>query len=759
MTIIQADEFDNPGVNLSSWAKADNYMIKSSSKYSNSDESGDELRLLEYLGEDPIEYREILGANRIGQLNSLARTVDALYNRKWSWADLLGKTKSQITTEKKNRAENAVKQYKEKFRDKAFTVLNNDMQAFKEMIDNSRNPKFQDQLKFLLESANLAKAELLKKQIDEVYKDFKLSLTGESIENALGRAEAVLRSAKDNDSAQLYSEIVNKLKEIKQEVAILKRNKDSITDALIAANNIASSKNSSPVQVELYTEVIKALEKEEKAELTASETIIKINKRVDSFIDNYGDSPSNALEAAKSKLVDLKNELKQLSNQRISSDHSTYKDKKAEIEIEEAVIEILKDKVKIAKDEDIVVQKRIEDLITKNHGDVEKALKSIQDRLKLSRVKNPIDVKIEKYLEDLLEDEKKLQEKLDAQDATTKGIVKAKFDAVKDNPVAIIKTIQMELDLAYVQLAALKEMRSPNKRDIKEVEDQINQDKASIEQLKKEVKLFEPKVTKRLNDVVKQNKNDDKKALESLLPASTGSTTIWNWLTGSKGASIDKSLEKITNPVDREVAVRLAARLKEAQDNDPVNIALARLNSASVLDIPSATEGVIAARLGQLGISMDNLDVKTRAQLAGHVSNTSRRLIVIMNSPLTTEQKQSEKRTAMQLMITEIGYLLAAHVSGVDADALATGDLATIATSKLINTIVGPTSSLVPMNYNFNDVDPQEEAYQTLGLYPGASQLEIRSAYIQLAKDNHPDMGGDKAKFQKINEAYALLRA
>lgn len=50
-----------------------------------------------------------------------------------------------------------------------------------------------------------------------------------------------------------------------------------------------------------------------------------------------------------------------------------------------------------------------------------------------------------------------------------------------------------------------------------------------------------------------------------------------------------------------------------------------------------------------------------------------------------------------------------------------------------------------------------QDHYATLGVNKTASADEIKSAFRRLAKQHHPDLGGDQAKFQQINEAYETL--
>lgn len=47
--------------------------------------------------------------------------------------------------------------------------------------------------------------------------------------------------------------------------------------------------------------------------------------------------------------------------------------------------------------------------------------------------------------------------------------------------------------------------------------------------------------------------------------------------------------------------------------------------------------------------------------------------------------------------------------------------------------------------------------YSVLGVNKNSSQEEIKKAYRKLASQYHPDKGGDKEKFQQIQEAYSVL--
>jgi len=48
--------------------------------------------------------------------------------------------------------------------------------------------------------------------------------------------------------------------------------------------------------------------------------------------------------------------------------------------------------------------------------------------------------------------------------------------------------------------------------------------------------------------------------------------------------------------------------------------------------------------------------------------------------------------------------------------------------------------------------------YHTLGVSENASDKQIKQAFKKLAKEHHPDRGGDQTKFKEANEAYDTLK-
>ena len=55
------------------------------------------------------------------------------------------------------------------------------------------------------------------------------------------------------------------------------------------------------------------------------------------------------------------------------------------------------------------------------------------------------------------------------------------------------------------------------------------------------------------------------------------------------------------------------------------------------------------------------------------------------------------------------------------------------------------------------DFDPKKDYYKILDIPETATAEEAKKAFKKAAVKHHPDRGGDKAKFQEINEAFQTL--
>ena len=63
----------------------------------------------------------------------------------------------------------------------------------------------------------------------------------------------------------------------------------------------------------------------------------------------------------------------------------------------------------------------------------------------------------------------------------------------------------------------------------------------------------------------------------------------------------------------------------------------------------------------------------------------------------------------------------------------------------------------------FGDDDEDAEqsvadAFETLGVSRGASDVELKAAYRERVKEAHPDHGGDQETFERVREAYAAAQ-
>jgi DnaJ-domain-containing protein 1 len=309
------------------------------------------------------------------------------------------------------------------------------------------------------------------------------------------------------------------------------------------------------------------------------------------------------------------------------------------------------------------------------------------------------------------------------------------------------------------EIRRLQNLRNPMyANQIKSKQSEIEQQGKIVEELITAVRKAEvedQRVGKKVEELILKYGGDSKKALEAI------------------NSQIKLSRGKSTK-FDQDVANALTKRIAEdknnASKNDPLNLAIATLNSSAPADIPQALEGVVGALLAKAGITIDKLNYGQRQDLANILKGASGKLIAISNDTRKTSiVKQQEKQLIIKTMVKDVGYLVGTVVSGVSKQAMQTGNLKVMAidaaSNKLVNYLTGDLTGAsnidytdnIDFNAGFSDDNSDSIAFETLGLRYGATIAEINRAYRSLALKNHPDRGGNRAKFEKIQQAYETL--
>ena len=62
-----------------------------------------------------------------------------------------------------------------------------------------------------------------------------------------------------------------------------------------------------------------------------------------------------------------------------------------------------------------------------------------------------------------------------------------------------------------------------------------------------------------------------------------------------------------------------------------------------------------------------------------------------------------------------------------------------------------------PKPLTYDEKEMEKDLYSVLGVSRDAEVSEIRTAYKQLAKEHHPDKGGDPEKFKEVSQAHEVL--
>ena len=113
-----------------------------------------------------------------------------------------------------------------------------------------------------------------------------------------------------------------------------------------------------------------------------------------------------------------------------------------------------------------------------------------------------------------------------------------------------------------------------------------------------------------------------------------------------------------------------------------------------------------------------------------------------------TEKEAEETFDKIIIEVASRIYGIIMHLAGKYADTFVINPA--IKKETVLETISEDTNG----NQSFADIN---EAYEALDISPGATQEEIRKAYKEAARKNHPGKGGSDAAFQKVKESYDLL--
>jgi len=742
-------------------------------------ERGDGDRLFNALGIDPSIMKETVGTfwgtnTKISESND-PRMVQDGYKEDSDGnkgdPNYRQLTTAEISDKEANQKDRLVGAYfgEGSNNDVGLSKLKADIKALQDLHDITKNEKLKGRLNDLLHLTQDASSHFSSKVMNDKVNEAVAALqpsSGKSLSKSILEVRANMND--DPSNRVIHSNVLKQLEDIDKETMKFKRHSnDSLEDALEEAGKSLSSaetrlsRNGGNPQykatVDLLNEVVAQLglefNEDKNSQLKEFEREQAVDAIVLEKIENHS-HPSEALEAANAELLDLRGDLAKAKVARLKKSEISARENK--VEQMEQIVGKLSTEVKAKEANERIVNKRVDDLLARYNGDSERALQDIKSKINpmgRPRSTNKVDLEIERELELRATNDRLVEEKRAGESLAVRGIVEGQLKSA-DNPIHALEVAEKKLSDLQENLQQLKAYRRPI-REINEKNIEIGKQEQAITMLTVKAESARDenqRVERTVDALVRRNNSLAGKALEEAK----------NIATSSSGRS--------SHAFDTQVVTALGKRVKEEADyakkNNPLDLAMANFRKANPSDYPKALEAVAAAVLGRAGVTLDRLSDAARQNIANVLQSTSSQLIVIMNDARMPDMvKQEKKQEVMKKMIFEVG----SSASGISQENLASGNVQTIATEAAMNKLVdylvpggaGATSGGYNHDFGAAYVDPKEAAYLSLGVLPGASDREIRSAYIELSKKHHPDRnyGNPTAtkKFQEVNEAYHLL--
>lgn len=693
-----------------------------------SDEQGQADRLIDAVGLNPNDFVELGNGIAVGQWIP-TKAVGNVYKDFKSSIQSYQQTKREQEIQRKQ-----IKDFYQKYNEKSYTVLRNDLEALKESVSYSQNERIINTLKQVINNAQIVVQELEKDVAKGLAEEF-FNLVRPSQQGSLSESVNMVKAALQDpelsqDKRQALMVVQKRLMNIYSEVERYKRAaegdlEEALTQAQRSGVNKPSLFGSKSSVGNDKEDVIAVLQQEagkfNKEERGTADLEREVNKIVKEQIDVFG---QENLEEA---LVAIEEHLNNLEMQMRAAKGAHQKQIREQVKYHQHARAKVKELHGKSEQEMRMIDQKIASLLAEYNDDKSIALDEMRKKLSKSRNKK-FDEKVIKELQKQIDEDQKNQHEEQAKNDTAHKlaeelVIKAEYPALAMNVLAkeitkaqahlinarklrggaseVKKAEKAIEDLQYVKLILPAKIEYVQERVADFWQNNAEKDmKAELVRLNKTTTIKDQgsevaRVNKKIEKMVGSLMNDFKSYWDKAQKSSDNN--VW-FDSSSQVQQFDE--HRFYQAVKKELTQNVKefrAELKKESANDPFKKLQGQLNSGNVAGIPAALEELITATCRRMGIDVNNLTDETRVQIAANVEDTSERLLQVIQSPnLSPAQKELQKQIIVKGMVKENGLLLASYVTGASQAALLTGDPATVAVDMMLNSLV---RKLMPEGY------------------------------------------------------------